>query len=269
MWRDLAYWQLHQWPTLPHSGLREQLSTRPWAQGAEAAARLEAWRRGRTGFPLVDAGMRELWATGWMQQSVRMVAASFLVDVLNVPWTEGALIARLTFCSRCVRSRQRSWSCDASAPFGDANASSWRWSLSAASGYSDSEGLTTASVSSDSCRGAVVPRLPRGRRPGDQFHDVVRISMQFLPEALLLPACTPCLLRQSPVNACFPLWCLGVINLPPRQNCAGTGMDPWNFVLDPGSSYQDPTGASAGSSPALMRLLKLDSLAPPPAAASV
>ena len=53
------------------------------------AARLRAWRRGRTGFPMVDAGMRELRATGWMAQSVRMVCASFLCEVLNVDWTVG------------------------------------------------------------------------------------------------------------------------------------------------------------------------------------
>lgn len=90
VWRDLAYWQLYQWPTLPTEGLRAQVAGRRWAEGAEKEARLTAWKRGQTGFPLVDAGMRELWRTGWMQQSVRMAAASFLVDVLNVHWSEGA-----------------------------------------------------------------------------------------------------------------------------------------------------------------------------------
>lgn len=66
------------------------MAARRWVEGAEKAARLRAWQRGQTGFPLVDAGMRELWATGWMQQSVRMAASSFLVDVLQVNWVEGA-----------------------------------------------------------------------------------------------------------------------------------------------------------------------------------
>ncbi len=54
------------------------------------AAGLDAWTRGKTGYPLVDAGMRELWHTGWMQNRVRMVAASFLVKHLLIPWQEGA-----------------------------------------------------------------------------------------------------------------------------------------------------------------------------------
>jgi len=51
---------------------------------------LKAWTRGRTGYPLVDAGMRELWHTGWMHNRVRMVVASFLVKHLLIPWQEGA-----------------------------------------------------------------------------------------------------------------------------------------------------------------------------------
>ena len=47
---------------------------------------LAAWQRGATGFPLVDAGMRQLWATGWMQQSVRMVCAAFLTEYLSISW---------------------------------------------------------------------------------------------------------------------------------------------------------------------------------------
>ena len=49
-------------------------------------AMLTAWQKGMTGFPLVDAGMRELWATAWMQQSIRMVCASFLTEYLNIHW---------------------------------------------------------------------------------------------------------------------------------------------------------------------------------------
>ena len=50
---------------------------------------LRAWQRGRTGFPLVDAGMRQLWLTGWMQQSIRMVCAAFLTEYLNINWIHG------------------------------------------------------------------------------------------------------------------------------------------------------------------------------------
>jgi deoxyribodipyrimidine photo-lyase len=51
---------------------------------------VKAWQRGRTGCPFVDAGMRELWTTGWMDNRVRMVVASFLVKDLLIPWQAGA-----------------------------------------------------------------------------------------------------------------------------------------------------------------------------------
>ena len=55
----------------------------------QAPAALEAWKRGRTGYPLVDAGMRQLWTTGWMHNRVRMVVASFLIKHLLIDWREG------------------------------------------------------------------------------------------------------------------------------------------------------------------------------------
>ena len=89
-WRDLAYWQLHHFPAITHAPLRAaQLAAQPWAPPEVADMRLRAWQRGATGYPLVDAGMRELRRSGWMQQSVRMVAASFLIRVLHVPWQHG------------------------------------------------------------------------------------------------------------------------------------------------------------------------------------
>ena len=54
------------------------------------AENFRSWARGKTGYPLVDAGMRELWSTGWMHNRVRMVAASFLVKHLLIDWREGA-----------------------------------------------------------------------------------------------------------------------------------------------------------------------------------
>jgi len=61
-----------------------------WDVGPEADARFEAWVAGRTGFPLVDAGMRQLAATGWMHNRVRMLCASFLVKDLHIDWRRGA-----------------------------------------------------------------------------------------------------------------------------------------------------------------------------------
>ena len=87
VWRDLAYWQLHHFPQLPVAGVR--CYSPAWCPPDAAAPRLAAWRAGQTGFPLVDAAMRELRSTGWQQQSMRMVCAAFLVRHLRVSWTHG------------------------------------------------------------------------------------------------------------------------------------------------------------------------------------
>jgi deoxyribodipyrimidine photolyase len=89
-WRDLAYFQLLYFPFMRQKSIRQHYEDTQWADEKEGNKRFEAWKRGRTGYPLVDAGMRELWATGWMTQSVRMVCASFLVEYLRVNWTRGA-----------------------------------------------------------------------------------------------------------------------------------------------------------------------------------
>ncbi len=86
-WREFSYHLLVQYPHTPNEPLRPEFRSFPWYGHAE---RLEAWTRGKTGYPLVDAGMRELWHTGWMHNRVRMSAASFLVKHLMIPWQEGA-----------------------------------------------------------------------------------------------------------------------------------------------------------------------------------
>ena len=76
--------QLHVFPKMRSEGIRTHYDKTRWVSPPdEAARRLKAWQKGLTGYPLVDAGMRELWATGWMCQSVRMVVASFLVEYLR------------------------------------------------------------------------------------------------------------------------------------------------------------------------------------------
>jgi deoxyribodipyrimidine photo-lyase len=65
-------------------------SIMPWASGAEAEKLFDAWCQGRTGYPIVDAGMRQLTTTGWMHNRVRMIVASFLVKDLHIPWQRGA-----------------------------------------------------------------------------------------------------------------------------------------------------------------------------------
>jgi deoxyribodipyrimidine photo-lyase len=86
-WREFAHHILHHFPATDTLPLRRAFGKFPWS-GSRSC--LRAWQRGRTGYPLVDAGMRELWATGFMHNRVRMVAASFLVKHLLLPWQEGA-----------------------------------------------------------------------------------------------------------------------------------------------------------------------------------
>ena len=85
-WRDFCHHLLHHWPQLPEQPFNPHFADFPWREDGEA---FRAWNRGQTGYPLVDAGMRELWHTGWMHNRVRMVAASFLVKHLLVPWQQG------------------------------------------------------------------------------------------------------------------------------------------------------------------------------------
>ena len=87
-WREFAFHILHHWPDTPAQPLRRAFAQFPWRKNY--APLLRAWQRGLTGYPLVDAGMRELWASGWMHNRVRMVVASFLVKNLRIPWQEGA-----------------------------------------------------------------------------------------------------------------------------------------------------------------------------------
>ncbi len=86
-WREFGYHLLHHYPSSSDEPLRERFRRFPWRDDAAA---LEAWQRGRTGVPIVDAGMRQLWQTGWMHNRVRMIAASYLVKNLRVPWQHGA-----------------------------------------------------------------------------------------------------------------------------------------------------------------------------------
>jgi deoxyribodipyrimidine photo-lyase len=86
-WREFAFHLLYHFPDTPLAPLRQEFSRFPWRPDAAA---LRAWQRGQTGYPLVDAGMRQLWTTGWMHNRVRMVVASFLVKHLLLPWQDGA-----------------------------------------------------------------------------------------------------------------------------------------------------------------------------------
>jgi len=85
-WREFSAHLLHQFPYMSERAFRPEFDAMPWR---EDPGGLKAWKEGRTGYPLVDAGMRELWTTGWMHNRVRMVVASFLVKHLLIDWREG------------------------------------------------------------------------------------------------------------------------------------------------------------------------------------
>lgn len=87
VWREFAYHLLFHFPQTTTEPLKPQFKHFPWQPNP---AWLMAWQRGQTGYPIVDAGMRELWETGWMHNRVRMIVASFLVKNLLIPWQEGA-----------------------------------------------------------------------------------------------------------------------------------------------------------------------------------
>jgi len=86
LWREFSYHLLWHHPELPEQPLKPAFADFPWRNDVKA---LRAWQRGRTGYPIVDAGMRQLWHTGWMHNRVRMIVASFLIKDLLLPWQEG------------------------------------------------------------------------------------------------------------------------------------------------------------------------------------
>lgn len=86
-WREFAHHLLYHFPQTPTQPLRQDFAHFPWDENPTL---LKAWQHGKTGYPLVDAGMRQLWKTGWMHNRVRMVVGSFLVKDLLIAWNSGA-----------------------------------------------------------------------------------------------------------------------------------------------------------------------------------
>jgi deoxyribodipyrimidine photo-lyase len=91
VWRDYAQNVIVQYPDYGSKNAREAFDKLPWRDLREPAVKADyvAWTKGLTGYPIVDAGMRELWATGWMHNRVRMIAASFLIKHLLIDWRHG------------------------------------------------------------------------------------------------------------------------------------------------------------------------------------
>jgi len=91
VWRDYAQNVIDQFPQYGSESYREKMRPLPWRDMNDIGVKddFRAWCQGKTGYPIVDAGMRELWAMGWMHNRVRMIAASFLVKHLLIDWREG------------------------------------------------------------------------------------------------------------------------------------------------------------------------------------
>jgi len=108
-WREFSSYLLYHFPKLPTDNLQARFDLFPWAENTDAD--LKAWQRGNTGYPLVDAGMRELYNTGYMHNRVRMVVGSFLVKNLLVHWHHG---------------ERWFWDCLVDADLAS-NSASWQW----------------------------------------------------------------------------------------------------------------------------------------------
>ncbi|MET3435696.1 deoxyribodipyrimidine photo-lyase [Sphingomonas sp. 1185] len=110
-WRDFTDGVVMALPDYADRNGREAFDRLPWRTGEAAEADLKAWQTGRTGYPIVDAGMRQLWTTGWMHNRVRMIAASFLIKHLLIDWREG---------------ERWFWDCLVDADYGN-NSVNWQW----------------------------------------------------------------------------------------------------------------------------------------------
>lgn len=105
-WREFSHHLLFHWPDLPTEPFRREFAAFPWRRDPQ---HLRAWQRGMTGYPIVDAGMRQLWATGWMHNRVRMIVASFLVKDLLIPWQDGAAWFWDTLVDADLANNSASW----------------------------------------------------------------------------------------------------------------------------------------------------------------
>ncbi len=105
-WREFSYHLLYYFPELPTTPIRKEFERFPWADSLSSRT---AWECGKTGYPIVDAGMRELRSTGWMHNRVRMIVASFLVKDLLINWRYGARWFWDTLVDADLASNSASW----------------------------------------------------------------------------------------------------------------------------------------------------------------
>jgi deoxyribodipyrimidine photo-lyase len=106
LWREFSYHLLFHFPSMTTKPLRAEFAGFPWRDDGKALA---AWQRGMTGYPIVDAAMRELWRNGWMPNRARMIVASFLVKHLLMPWQKGASWFLDTLVDADLANNSASW----------------------------------------------------------------------------------------------------------------------------------------------------------------
>ena len=106
IWREFSYHLLHNFPQTTHRPFNDKFEGFEWNSNPD---HLKAWQKGKTGYPIVDAGMRQLWALGWMHNRVRMIAGSFLTKDLHVDWQEGAKWFWDTLCCADLANNSMGW----------------------------------------------------------------------------------------------------------------------------------------------------------------
>lgn len=105
-WREFSYHLLFHFPQLPQDNLKDEFDAYPWRKSKKD---LSAWQNGQTGYPMVDAGMRELWQTGYMHNRVRMITASFLIKHLRLDWRHGHAWFNDTLVDADLANNSASW----------------------------------------------------------------------------------------------------------------------------------------------------------------
>ena len=105
-WREFSYYLLFHFPSLPKQNFQQKFDRFPWLKDEHT---LTAWQKGLTGYPIVDAGMRELYETGYMHNRVRMIVGSFLVKNLLLDWRHGERWFWDTLVDADLASNSASW----------------------------------------------------------------------------------------------------------------------------------------------------------------
>lgn len=149
-WREFSYYLLYHFPALPSKNWQVKFDAFPWKEDINM---LKSWQKGQTGYPIIDAGMRELWQTGYMHNRVRMIVGSFLVKNLLLDWRQG---------------ERWFWDCLVDADLAS-NSASWQW------------------VAGSGADAAPYFRIFNPITQGEKFDTSGEYTRRFVPELALLP----------------------------------------------------------------------------------